>query len=356
MNNFKKGDIVYFLGNVINENSIGTCYNKGDRVEITKIITRPDGMHRVELTKILLDNSRGLSQTVQLDQISFSKYTSEEEKILFESEILFKSEKTLNKLTEFPKFGWCLSPKKEFVDFLAKYFNADIIIPGKKGVAWNAHSYWPINNESSKPKFDYKQLKHFIEKDEKTHNFQLNDFAKISISHPNGVDLKLDDIVKIIGFYDNDNKILVADVKNKSNNFLIDTDFLEYLNEEIKIGDIVEIINSDGLFNKGDMVTVYDINYEDIWPLRCIHNISNTSCAIRIEYVSLISRKYISGCDPYIEEDLELLKQKSKDIKSGWVKEYIDRVPKASIYISKNKSTNKDLVISLLNVKDRKIK
>ena len=258
MNNFKKGDIVYFLGNHINEKSIGTCYKEGDRVKIMEISTRASGIDRAEVIKLLLDNSYGVSQTVQLDQIS---YSLEKETDL--GSVYSESEKTLNKLTEFPRFGWCPFPKKGFVDFLAKHFNADIVFPGKKGVAWNAHSYWPISNESSKPKFDYKQLKHFIEKNEKnekTDDLNFSFEANISIQSKN--------------------------ITNKDDS---------YIEEEVKLLDESTVFNS-------------------------------------------------------------LIKQKSKDINSGWVKEYIDRVPKASIYISKNKSTNKDLVISLLNIKDRKIK
>ena len=68
-------------------------------------------------------------------------------------------------LSEFPKEGWAPWGDKEFGEFLAKHFDIEYKDFGSNGYAWNYHSHWRIDTESSKEQFSRNNLRKFYVKD-----------------------------------------------------------------------------------------------------------------------------------------------------------------------------------------------
>jgi len=371
MNNLKKGDIVYFLGNNVNRFSIVTCYEKGDRLKVLDI--RESNLNndlKLNLVKLNSNNEPGdICQIAQADQVrKEEKWNWEQGMNLHEMQgEVFQ---TLA-LSAFPEQGWCPDPPKEFNAFLAKRFNMDVIKPHSNGFAWNATSYWPISVESGKPKYFYSEIKDTV-------NWELKNVKhlekKVKSNFKNGkvcigdiVKIKSPDTGDILRVIATDAvftglndiyRVKVESLVDDFKHFWIDLQDLEYLNETLLPGDNVQIINPSGCtFNAYDVVTITSIDFKDTWPLRCT-NFAGKKSTVRIEYVKLVSKSKESSKFP-----LNKLKSRKDDLKKDTIKpfvpkDYIDRIPKIAVYthLPSNKNNNKDLVVSLLNVKDRKIK
>ena len=65
-------------------------------------------------------------------------------------------------LTTLPETGWCPDAKASLGHYLAAKMGTEYIPCGRKGYAWNSHSYWSIASDSGKNIYPYKSLQSLI--------------------------------------------------------------------------------------------------------------------------------------------------------------------------------------------------